>query len=118
MRFIEPGDEIVPGLIAVDAFGHSAGHLVFRLRSGEKELLLLNDTTPHYVASFAHPEWHFIMDDAADAAAITRKRILEMAASEELPVVGFHLPFPALGHVERRGEGYEFRPATYQFNLS
>ncbi|MEP0943415.1 MAG: MBL fold metallo-hydrolase [Rhizobiaceae bacterium] len=119
LRMIEPGDEIAPGLTAIDAFGHSAGHLVFRLTGGEGSgLMLLNDTVPHYVASFANPDWHFFMDDDPQKAAIARRRILNMAADEAVPVIGFHIPFPALGYVERRGEdGFEFRPATYQFNL-
>ncbi len=118
VRKIKPGDKITKGLTAIDAFGHSAGHLVFRLNSGGRKMLFLNDTTPHYVASFAHPEWHFAMDDDPDKAATTRRRILELAAEEKLPVIGFHIPFPALGFVERRDDGFEFRPATYQFNLA
>lgn len=118
LRMIDPGDEIAPGLVAVDASGHSAGHMVFRLSSGSKDLLLLNDCTPHYVASFANPDWHFAMDDDAQKAAVSRRKILQIAVSEKLPVIGFHLPFPALGFVDKRGEGFEFRPATYQFNLT
>ena len=117
LRMIEPGDQIAPGLTAVNAFGHSAGHLVFRLSSAGKEMLLLNDTTPHYVTSFAHPEWHFSMDDDPQSAAKTRRRILDMAADENLPVIGFHIPFPSIGFVDRKGDGFEFVPATYQFQL-
>ncbi|MEP1209531.1 MAG: MBL fold metallo-hydrolase [Rhizobiaceae bacterium] len=117
LKMIEPGDEIVAGLLAVDASGHSAGHLVFQLTSNGKSLLFLNDATPHYVASFANPDWHFAMDDAPEKAAISRRHILDMAVKENLPVIGFHLPFPSLGYVEKKGDGFEFRPATYQFNL-
>lgn len=121
LRLIEPGDEITPGLTAIDAFGHSAGHFVFRLSSGGEDtsdLLMLNDTVPHYVTSFANPDWHFFMDDDPDKAAISRRRILNLAVDEGAPVIGFHIPFPALGYVVRRGaEGFEFRPATYQFNM-
>ncbi len=118
LRLIEPGDEIVAGLTAIDAFGHSAGHLVFHLTTGDGELLMLNDTTAHYAGSFAHPEWHFAMDDNPEHAAVSRRRILQFAADRTIPVVGFHLPFPAIGFVEQRDEGFEFRPATYQFNLN
>ncbi len=117
LRLIEPGDAIVPGLTAVDAFGHSAGHLVFQLNTGSAKLLMLNDTVAHYVASFAHPEWHFSMDDDPPIAALARRRILQMAADSGMPVTGFHLPFPALGFVEHKDGAFEFRPATYQFNL-
>ncbi len=118
LRLIEPTDEILPGLHPINAFGHSAGHLVFRLSSGGKQMLLLNDTTPHYVASFAHPEWHFSMDDDPQAAAATRQRILDMAAEESLPVIGYHIPFPSLGFVKSRQQGFEFVPASYQFQLT
>lgn len=114
---IHPGDEIAPGLHALDGSGHSAGHLMFELSSGGKKILFLNDATPHYVASFAHPEWHFVMDDNPEKAAIARKAVLERCAAQAIPVIGFHLPFPSIGYVERRQDGYEFRPATYQFQL-
>lgn len=125
IRLIEPGEEIVPGLTALDAFGHSAGHMVFRLSAnGGDDLLLLNDTVPHYVTSLANPDWFFFMDDNPEKAAISRRRILNLAADEQLPVIGFHIPFPALGYIERRspleqggGEAFEFRAATYQFNM-
>lgn len=117
LQMIEPGDEIVSGLLALEAFGHSAGHLVFELTTAGKKIMLLNDATPHYVASFANPDWHFSMDDDPERAAVSRRKILEIAATGNIPVIGFHLPFPSIGYVEKRGDGYEFRPATYQFNL-
>lgn len=117
MRFIEPEETIVSGLTAIDAFGHSAGHLVFHFEDGDKQLLMLNDTVAHCVASFAHPEWHFSMDDDPDAAAVSRRRLLDMAASEALPIVGFHMPFPALGYVEKSGNGFAYKPALYQLNV-
>lgn len=117
MRFIEPGESIVSGLDAIEAFGHSAGHLAFHFEDGDKRLLMLNDTVAHCVASFAQPDWHFSMDDNPEAAAVTRKRMLDMAATEKLPVVGFHMPFPAIGHVETAGSGYAYKPALYEFNV-
>ena len=117
MRFIEPDEIILPGLTALNAFGHSAGHLVFHIESAENQMMMLNDTVAHYAASFARPDWHFSMDDDPEAAAISRKRILDQVATDQIPVTGFHLPFPSLGYVDTSGKGYRFHPATYQFNL-
>ncbi len=117
LTMIQPGDEVVSGLVALDSSGHSAGHLVFQLTSAGQRILFLNDATPHYVASFANPDWHFAMDDDPEKAAVSRRNVLEFAVSEAIPVIGFHLPFPSVGYVERQGDGYEFRPASYQFNL-
>jgi len=117
IRFVKPDDVIVPGLTVVDAFGHSAGHLVFHYESNNQQLLLLNDTVAHYAASFAHPNWEFSMDDDPTKAAIARHRILDRAATDDISVIGFHLPFPALGHVTTTKTAFEFHPATYQFNI-
>jgi len=117
IRFIEPEETIVPGLTAVNAFGHSAGHLAFHFEQGQQSLMMLNDTVAHYVASFAHPEWHFFMDDDAEAAAATRRRILDTVTADNIPVIGFHIPFPALGRVRKAGSGFEFVAASYQFNV-
>ena len=117
MRFIEPDESIVSGLTAIDAFGHSAGHFAFHFEQGNQRLMMLNDTVAHCVASFARPDWHFSMDDDPDMAAQTRRRMLSMVAAENIPVIGFHMPFPAIGHVEKSGDGYAYRPALYQFNV-
>jgi len=117
MRFIEPDESIVPGLTAINAFGHSAGHLAFHFEQGNRRLMMLNDTVAHCAASFARPDWHFSMDDDPEAAAITRKRLLDMVATDKTPIIGFHMPFPAIGHVDKAGDGYAYRPALYQFNI-
>jgi len=117
MRFIEPDETIVPGLTALNAYGHSAGHLAFHFEQGNQQLVMLNDTVAHCVASFARPDWHFCMDDDPQAAAETRKRILDMVSTDNIPVIAFHMPFPAVGHVEKTGSGFSYRPALYQFNV-
>jgi len=117
IRFVEPDETIVSGLTTIEAFGHSAGHLVFHFEQGNQRLMMLNDTVAHYVASFAHPNWHFSMDDDAEAAALTRQRILEIVATDNVPVVGYHIPFPSIGYVEKSGSGFVFQPASYHFNV-
>lgn len=117
IRFIEPGDTIVQGITAIDAFGHSAGHLAFHVESAGHQLMMLNDTVAHYVASFARPDWEFSMDDDPLAAATARRRILDQVSQEKMPVIGFHIPFPSLGYVEANGSAFDFRPASYQFNI-
>jgi len=117
IRFIEPDESIVSGLTAVNAFGHSAGHLAFHFEDSNKQLLMLNDTVAHCAASFARPDWHFSMDDNPEAAALTRKRLLDMVATDDIPVIAFHMPFPAIGHVEKLDSGFAYRPALYEFNI-
>ena len=37
------GDELAPGIVAVDAHGHAPGHMAFRVQSGSEGLLLISD---------------------------------------------------------------------------
>lgn len=39
-----------------------------------------------------------------------RNASLEQAIAQDWPVSGFHMPFPAIGRVARRGPGYDFAP--------
>ena len=115
--FFKPGDDVVPGIRAVDAAGHSIGMMAYHIESEGKRLLVWADTCIHYVMSIQRPEWPIDVDDDKDKAVATRKRILDMVASDRLFVAGFHMPFPGLGHVERSAGGYRWVPVSYQLNL-
>ncbi|TVQ37229.1 MAG: MBL fold metallo-hydrolase [Geminicoccaceae bacterium] len=117
MSFVEDGQDVVAGITAVAAYGHSPGHTAFHLESQGRRLLLWADTANHFVLSVQRPEWHVRFDMDKDAAIATRKRLFDMAATERLPVAGYHMPFPALGFVDRQGSDYRFVRASYQFNL-
>jgi glyoxylase-like metal-dependent hydrolase (beta-lactamase superfamily II) len=117
-RFVEAGEAIVPGVTAVDAFGHSAGHMAYHIESGGNELMLLSDTVAHFAASLQHPEWQFFMDDNPEKAVVSRKRVLGRVADDKMTAVGFHMPFPSVGYVERFRDGFKWIPAGYQMNLS
>jgi glyoxylase-like metal-dependent hydrolase (beta-lactamase superfamily II) len=115
---IKPGDEVVPGIRAVDAFGHSPGMLAFSIESAGKTMINWADTAGHYVVSLQRPDLHLDVDDDKEKAAATRKRIFDMAATEGLLVAGFHMmPFPGLGYVERAGSAYRWVPHSYQVNI-
>jgi glyoxylase-like metal-dependent hydrolase (beta-lactamase superfamily II) len=115
--FIQAGEEVVPGIRAIDAAGHSPGMLAYLIESEGKRLLNWADTCGHYVVSIQRPDIHLDVDDDKEKAAATRKRILDMVATDEIFVVGFHMPFPGIGFVERTGAGYRWVPHGYQLNL-
>ena len=114
---IKPGDEVVPGIRAVDAAGHSPGLLAFTIESEGKRLINWADTCNHYVVAIQRPDLHLDVDDDKEKAVATRKRILDMAATDKLFVAGFHMPFPGLGWVEKTSGGYRWVPHSYQMNL-
>ena len=114
---IDAGGAVVSGVTAVDAFGHTPGHMAYMLESGGKQLLLAADFANHYVWSLAHPDWEVRFDRDKAAAAATRKKILGMLAADKVPFVGYHMPWPAVGFVETRGDGFHYVPHSYQLML-
>jgi glyoxylase-like metal-dependent hydrolase (beta-lactamase superfamily II) len=118
IRFLKPGDDVAPGMRAVESYGHTPGHLSFHIESEGKTLFFLGDCAHHHVASLAHPGWHCVFDTDLETAAATRKRIFDMLATDRIAVSAFHMPFPSVGYVERLGtSGYRWLPHSYQLNL-
>jgi glyoxylase-like metal-dependent hydrolase (beta-lactamase superfamily II) len=115
--FLEQGDEVAPGIVAHEAFGHTQGHMIFELRFGDRTLWHLADTANHYVASLQRPDWRVAFDHVPEQATATRKRVFGMIAEKREPFVGYHMPFPGVGFAEKAGEGFRFVPLTYQFDV-
>lgn len=113
--FLDDGGSVVSGVTAVAAPGHTPGHFAYLLESGGAQMMLLADTTNHYVWSLAHPDWEVRFDRDKAQAAATRRALLGMLAAERMPFAGYHMPFPGIGFVETAGEGFRYVPASYQF---
>lgn len=117
ITFLKGGDTVAPGITAIEAFGHTPGHMIFMLESEGRQLLHFVDTSNHYVASLQRPDWHVAFDMDKEKAVENRKRVLDMLATDKIAACGYHMPFPAVGHVERAGGSYRWVPASYQLNL-
>lgn len=115
--FIGDGAEVVPGITGIAAFGHSPGHMIFRASSGGRDLVLTADTANHFVLSLQRPDWEVRFDMDKAAAAASRKKVFDMIATDRLAFLGYHMPFPAVGYVEKKDAGYRFVPQSYQFDL-
>ncbi|MHB2211751.1 MBL fold metallo-hydrolase [Methylobacterium sp. CM6257] len=110
-------EEVAPGITALAAPGHTPGHTAFAIASGSDRLLVQSDVTNIPAFFLQHPDWHVMYDYDADQAQATRHRFYDMAAAEKALVVGYHFPFPSLGHVERAGPGYRLVPIAWTGTL-
>nr|WP_235919011.1 MBL fold metallo-hydrolase [Aureimonas psammosilenae] len=117
MTFLKEGDEVAPGITAQEAFGHSPGHMVFEVKSGDKVLWLTADSANHYVASLQKPGWKVRFDQDSAKAEASRRRVFDRVAQARAPFIGYHMPFPGIGFVEKTGDGYRFVPLTYQLDI-
>jgi glyoxylase-like metal-dependent hydrolase (beta-lactamase superfamily II) len=101
-----PDAEVAPGIRAVASNGHSPGHSSFLVADGPAQLLVIGDAITTPALFMANPEWFPGFDMDPPMAVETRKRLLDRAAADRIPVVGYHFPMPATGRVERAGNGY------------
>ena len=107
------GKEIAPGITAVEAHGHTPGHMAFAISSGGQTVLMVVDITNHPALFARNPQWAAVFDMDAERARATRVRILDMAVTDRMHLAFYHAPFPATGHVVKDGSGYRFVPVQW-----
>lgn len=108
--------EIVPGVRMIDTPGHTLGHMGVMVESNGAQMLVAGDAINHAYASFEHPEWHSGFDMDKDQAVETRKRLLDMLTTDRMTLAAYHLPFPGVGHVIRRGSAYQYLPSPWRWS--
>jgi glyoxylase-like metal-dependent hydrolase (beta-lactamase superfamily II) len=110
----DPGKEVAPGIESLPAAGHTPGHTVFAIHSGDASLLVLGDTAQHPAVFARHPDWQAAFDIDGGKAVATRKKIFDRASADRMLVTGYHFPFPACGHLIKTASGYEHVPVEWQ----
>lgn len=109
VELIETEVEIVPGIRAIAAPGHTPGHMALAISSGGEQLLDMVDAVIHPI-QMEQPTWVAAFDLLTDQTIATRYRLLERAESERCLVRVYHFPMPGLGYVSRKGEGWQWEP--------
>jgi len=107
VELFDAGAEVLPGIEAVGTFGHTPGHVSFMIHRGDG-LLVVGDAIANDVISFERPDWHAGSDHDPELGAATRRQLLDRLVGDRTRIVGFHLPYPGLGIVERNGAHYRF----------
>lgn len=105
--------QLVPGIRAQPAAGHTPGHTVYVIESKGQKLLLWGDLMHVAAVQFADPSVTIRFDTDTSAASAERKKLFADAAEHGYWVGGAHLPFPGIGHLSAAGPGYRFVPANY-----
>ena len=108
LQRFKSGDEVVAGVRAISTAGHTQGHVSYEIGGGSEPLIVLGDALTHPIISFQHPDWRPAADHEPERAVATRKALLDRLATDKALVIGYHLPFPGLGRVERKDGGYRF----------
>jgi len=102
-----PGADVIPGVIkAVEIRGHTPGHSGYLIGSGQNSLLYIGDALHHFVVSVQKPEWTIAFDADASTAERSRSELLARSAASNQRIHAVHFPFPGLGKIERRADGF------------
>ena len=102
--------EIVPGVSAIAAYGHTPGHVAYLLESGGSRLIVGGDFLHVALVQFPRPDISASYDMDQRAAAAARTQLLSYAVSSRIPIGGMHIVYPGMGMVERDGAGFRFMP--------
>jgi glyoxylase-like metal-dependent hydrolase (beta-lactamase superfamily II) len=108
---IDDAPEIIKGVRAVSAPGHTPGHTAFLVQSDGVKWLIWGDVTHAMSIQMPCPEVALSFDVDADKAVETRRKILEYVLKNNITAGGMHVPFPAVGKLSAgKDKGYSFSP--------
>jgi glyoxylase-like metal-dependent hydrolase (beta-lactamase superfamily II) len=108
ITFIKDGQEILPGVQSISTPGHTVGHTSFLLTSGGQTLLIAGDVMNHHVLSVESPQLEFAFDTDPKQGVTTRKRVLDMLASQRLQFLAYHFPWPGIGNVTKEDDSFRY----------
>ena len=107
VELINPDTEIVPGIRAIAAPGHTPGYMVIAIASGADRFHSIGDLL-YGPRDIEDPNWFSIYDLDPAQVVVTRRRVFEQAANERALLQAYHLPFPGLGYIVRDGQGWRW----------
>jgi glyoxylase-like metal-dependent hydrolase (beta-lactamase superfamily II) len=106
------GDTLTPGIIAINAVGHTPGHTAFLIGKGKQKLLIAGDFLHAAALQFSEPTESASFDMDKEQAVKTRISLMELAEKNGWLIAGIHIPNPGWGKVSSNKKGgFIFRVA-------
>jgi glyoxylase-like metal-dependent hydrolase (beta-lactamase superfamily II) len=113
-KTLRPDDQLADGIRLRQAPGHTPGHTILQIESEGQRLTHIVDIAHNNVLMFHDPAWTMAFDTNPQQAVDTRRAIFGELAEQRLRVFGFHLPFPAFGHIAKSaGKSFVWVPEPW-----
>jgi glyoxylase-like metal-dependent hydrolase (beta-lactamase superfamily II) len=110
LNLIDDGAEIVPSIRAIATPGHTPGHIALSIASEGERFLHVSDAVLNPL-HLEYPQWTPVFDVSPEQAVVSKRRIFDEAAEEDVLVFAHHFPpFPNLGRILDNEEGWLWRP--------
>ena len=109
LDLVDRETEILSGIQAIAAPGHTPGHMALAISSGSEQLMYIADAIL-YPIHLEHLDWYPVFDLVPEQAMATRRQLLDRVAAEKILVIASHFPFPGLGYIIKKREGWQWQP--------
>jgi glyoxylase-like metal-dependent hydrolase (beta-lactamase superfamily II) len=109
--------DLVPGIRAIPAPGHTPGHTCYMVESKGQKLLIWGDLIHVAPIQFPDPSVTVEYDYDAKQAQDTREATLTEAAQKGFWIAAAHISVPGVGHVGVKGKEFVWIPAEYTTRL-
>jgi glyoxylase-like metal-dependent hydrolase (beta-lactamase superfamily II) len=106
LHTFETEQEVAPSVVVARTGGHTPGHSVVRITSGDDRLMFGGDAI--FPVSFEHPEWHNGFEHDPEEATRVRLRLMRELAETGAWLVSTHMPFPSVGRVAIDGDHFRW----------
>lgn len=113
LRTFDDEYEVAPGVVVTRTGGHTPGHSIVRVASGDDRLTFAGDLV--FQVGFEHPDWFNGFEHDPEEAARVRTRLLRELAANGSLLVATHMPFPSIGHVAAAGDAFRWVPAIWDY---
>ena len=113
LKTFDGDTELVPGIRAIAARGHTPGHAIYAIESKGQKMVVWGDLMHIAAVQFPDPTVTVNFDSDSKAAMPQRKKAYADAARNGYYAAIAHVSFPGIGQLRADGKGYRWLPANY-----
>ena len=100
------GDEVIPGVKAMETSGHTPGHVSYLIEADGEKFIVAGDIMHFPEIQLPVPDVAVRYDVDPEGAVRSRKFLLDYAAWRGIPIAGMHITPPGIIRVKKSGDGY------------
>lgn len=94
--------------------GHTAGHIISTIYSGDEKLVAMADIVHATSILFTNPRWGTSFDYDFELGIKTRVAVLKKLSKDNALIFGYHQPYPGIGRIKELGvDSYEWVPTDF-----
>lgn len=113
IRPFEGDAELSPGIRPYQSAGHTPGHVGYMIESQGNRLMVVGDIIHVAAIQFQDPTVSVSFDSDSKQAEKERIKEFTSIADGKILFAAAHVPFPGLGRLRAKRQGFQWIPANY-----